>query len=328
MAQVAPNAEQLRMITKVARLYHTRGMRQTEIAESLGISQARVSRLLSAAEENSIVRTVVVVPDGLYGDLEDELEKQFGLLEVHVVDAVGSDESTMVSDLGHAVSSVMEVLPLEAKVIGFTSWSRSLREFAANMRPLQKSSATAVVEMLGGVGPPSVQHEATLATERLARSTGSAPMFLRAPGVVASAEVREAVLNQDSHAQAALKELDTMDIALVGIGHCEIVPPLVAGDNFFSEQQFEMSRKLGAVGQVNLRFINEKGEPIESELDELVIGVTLDQLKKTPRRIGVAGGPSKYDAIYAAVVGGWVNVLVTDVDTARHLLARKGVLID
>ena len=322
------DVEQLRMITKVARLYHTRGMRQTEIAESLGISQARVSRLLSSAEEHDIVRTVVVVPDGLYGELEDQLEKQFGLLEAHVVDAVGSDEATMVSDLGHAVSSVMEVLPLDAKVIGFTSWSRSLREFAASMRPVQKSSATSVVEMLGGVGPPSVQHEATLATETLARNTGSTPMFLRAPGVVASKSVRKAILQQDSHAMAALKELDNMDIALVGIGHCEIVPPLVAGDNFFSEAQFEMSKSLGAVGQVNLRFINEKGEPIESELDELVIGVTLEQLKKTPRRIGVAGGQSKYESIYAALLGGWVNVLVTDVDTARHLLARRGVMID
>ena len=36
----------LRMMTKVARLYHSHGLRQTEIAARLGISQSRVSRLL------------------------------------------------------------------------------------------------------------------------------------------------------------------------------------------------------------------------------------------------------------------------------------------
>ena len=35
--------------------------------------------------------------------------------------------------------------------------------------------------------------------------------------------------------------------------------------------------------------------------------------------MGVAGGPGKYRAIRAALRGGWVNVLVTDLDTARGL---------
>ena len=58
-----------------------------------------------------------------------------------------------------------------------------------------------------------------------------------------------------------------------------------------------------------------------SELDELIVGVTLEQLQRADRVLAVAGGPSKYLAIRAALLGGWVNALVTDLLTAEHLVA-------
>ena len=120
--------DQLRMMTKVSHLYHNRGMVQSEIAKTLGLSQARVSRLLSAAEEADIVRTVVVPPEGLNTDLEERLEKEFGLLEVHVVDASGESDAQRTETLGRALANVFEILPIENKTIGFTSWSRSMRK--------------------------------------------------------------------------------------------------------------------------------------------------------------------------------------------------------
>jgi DNA-binding transcriptional regulator LsrR (DeoR family) len=52
-------------MTKVARLYHEHGVRQPEIAPRLHVSQARISRLLKRAEQEGIVRTTVVVPEGV-----------------------------------------------------------------------------------------------------------------------------------------------------------------------------------------------------------------------------------------------------------------------
>jgi DNA-binding transcriptional regulator LsrR (DeoR family) len=51
-----------------------------------------------------------------------------------------------------------------------------------------------------------------------------------------------------------------------------------------------------------------------------VIGVTLEELKQTPRVIGVAGGKRKVDAIRACLTGGLINVLITDKFTAERLL--------
>lgn len=80
---------------------------------------------------------------------------------------------------------------------------------------------------------------------------------------------------------------------------------------------------LGAVGEVNLRFIDDDGAPIATELDELVVGATLEQIGRAGRRIAVAGGPEKYRAIRAALRGGWTASLLTDATTARHLLDHR-----
>ena len=75
------------------------------------------------------------------------------------------------------------------------------------------------------------------------------------------------------------------------------------------------------MGEVNLRFIDAEGNAIASDLDNVVIGGTLEQLRRCPGRIAVAGGPSKYDAIRGSLRGGWINSLVTDVRTANYVLA-------
>jgi DNA-binding transcriptional regulator LsrR (DeoR family) len=316
-----PDLDQLRMMTKVSHLYHNRGMVQSEIARQLGLSQARVSRLLSAAEEANIVRTIIVPPPGLNSDLEQRLESEFGLLEVHVVDATGEDEKERARTLGRALANVFEIMPIEDKDIGFTSWSNSMRAFVDVLnRPHAK--AKHIIEMLGGVGKPGVQHLATQATESLANLTDATPQFLRVPGVVPSISVKTAILESDNFARSTLEALNHLDIALVGLGNCEIRSEVMAEGNFFTEEQFAKIRSLGAVGEINLRFIDKDGRPVVSELDDLVIGVTLEQIKKADRRIGVSGGEAKRDAALAAVRGGWINVFITDEETAEYLLEQ------
>lgn len=82
----APQLDQLRLLARVARMYHERGLRQPQIAEMLNISQPRVSRLLKQAVEAGIVRTVVSLPSGVYTDLEEELQGRFGLRDAVVVE--------------------------------------------------------------------------------------------------------------------------------------------------------------------------------------------------------------------------------------------------
>lgn len=320
----ADEVDQTRLITKVAWMYHYLKLSQGDIAEKMSLSQSVVSRFLKAAKTNGTVQIHVTVPRGLYIELESALESEYGLREAHVFDVNhGSNESELVRDLGQLLASRLAATGISAEVIGFTSWSRSLRATVAALHNMKVAEAKYVVEMLGDVGDPAEQHDAALSTQRLAEILGAEPRFLRVPGVTPSKEIRDVLVQYDQYVQETLTLLDRVELALVGIGTCEIVAPLVGGDNFFTEKQFIQAKKDGAVGQVNLRFIDEKGLPVQTKLDELIVGVTLNQLKRADRSIGVAGGPTKFRAIRAAIRGGWVNTLVTDVDTAKWLLVNS-----
>ncbi len=253
--------DHLRLVVKVARLYHTHGRRQADIAARLQVSQSRVSRLLAQAEEAGIVRTVVTARPEIHSELEEQVEQHYGLKEVHVFDAVSANEAEFVRDLAYAMAAVLEHTQVGAPTIGFTSWSRTLRQMVGALQPL-RTRTERVVEMLGDLGPPDLQHTAARSTQLLAGLLDAEPVFLRTPGVVPAPQLRELLLGQDVYAREALALLDDLDLAFVGIGTCEVDPPLRAGESYFSHEQLADVRARGAVGQVCLRFLDADGAPV------------------------------------------------------------------
>jgi len=51
------------------------------------------------------------------------------------------------------------------------------------------------------------------------------------------------------------------------------------------------------------------------------MGMAAEQIRAVPRRIAVAGGLDKVSAIRAALLGGWVSVLITDEQVAGQLVS-------
>lgn len=118
-----PGLDELRLLTKVARLYHEKGVRQPQIAETLKLSQARVSRMLKQAESLGIVTTVITMPPGVHGDLEDQLQAHYGLRDVVVVDA---EPAEVRAALGAATAAYLGITLTRGHVVGITSWSESV----------------------------------------------------------------------------------------------------------------------------------------------------------------------------------------------------------
>ena len=312
------DTQQMRLITRVARLHHMQGLRQGAIAETLEISQASVSRFLALAEEHGIVRTIVVPPEGLYPELEDRLAEAYGLRAVYVVD-ITAREGGVELLLGASAARCLSAELQGGPILGLTSWSATLREMARQMESCAGSDIKRVVELLGDLGSPRLQHDAALATQLFARAFDAEPVYLRTPGVMPSAQLRAAAL-ANQHVQNAVKLMDKVDVALVGVGPADIHGSLEPGDNFFSAQQLAEVRASGAVGQLHQRFINAAGEAVLTALDECVVGITLAQLRKVKRKIAVAGGAGKHAALSAALAGKWIDVLVTDVNSANYLM--------
>ena len=56
--------DELRMMLRVAQLYHKDKLKQAEISQNLHVSQATVSRLLKRAEDGGVVRVTITAPRG------------------------------------------------------------------------------------------------------------------------------------------------------------------------------------------------------------------------------------------------------------------------
>ncbi len=312
--------DELRLMVKIARLYHERGIKQNQIALQLDVSQATISRLLKRAEEEQIVQVQVRVPVGAFPEIEDGIEQRYDLKEAIVVDSLGGDDQIL-RDLGAAAAYYLETSLRSGEIIGVSSWSSTLLAMVEALRPFPKQFSAEVVQILGGNGNPGAAEHAVQLVRRLSSIVHGPAYFLPSPGITGSKEAQQAFL-QDPYVREALTRFARVSIALVGIGALDPSQLLYLSGNVFSVQELDQLRKQHAVGDICLRFFDADGNAIKTSLDDRVIGMQLDALRALKRSVGVAGGQAKREAIRGALRGGFINVLITDRRTADWLLEK------
>ena len=309
---------ELRMIARVAQMYHVDNQRQAYIAQHLRISQATVSRMLKRAQEEEIVRTTVVAPSGTYADLEAGLRRKYGLSEAIVVECSEDRDRAIMARIGEAAAHFIEATLQTDEVIGVSSWSETILKMVDNIHPMKSGKAKSVVQTLGGMGDPTVQIHATQLTTRLAKLTGAEAHLLSAPGVAQSREAKLVLLG-DTYVRETMELFEKVTLSIVGIGAIAPSDMLARSGNVFAARELAAVKDAGGVGDIGLRFFDAEGHPVRTPLDERVIGMTLDELSKTDRVIALAGGQSKTRAIHGALKTNVIDLLVTDKFTAGRL---------
>ncbi|MFW5709489.1 MAG: sugar-binding transcriptional regulator [Chloroflexota bacterium] len=313
-------SEEYRLIAKVAYMYHQLDMKQKAIADQLNISQATVSRLLQQAVREGIVRITVTMPTGVYADMESRLCDVYGLKAAIIVDCEDpNDEASIQHHIGSAAAYYIETTIDKNETVGLSSWSSTLLAMVNAMQPLTKPTNARIIQILGGVGNPSAEIYASRLTERFANLVQGSPVYLPAPGVVNSHEMRLALM-ADQFVQQAVNLFDDISLALVGIGSVEPSKLLASSGNVFSSDELKAISEAGAVGDICLRFFDGDGQPVVTTYNDRVISMSLGQLKHARRSVGIAGGARKVPAIRGALRGKWINVLITDRFTAAELL--------
>lgn len=314
----ANSDDQIRFMAKVARMYHERGMRQGEIASELHISQPRVSRLLKRGAELGIIQTTVTLPQGVFTQLEEEIEQKYGLQTAIVVDAEG-DERDINYALGSATAEYLSATLIGTDTVGISSWSASLLASVDAMRPFRSQVVDSVTQVVGGLGNPAVEVLAARLLSQFANLTGAEAVFLPAPGTMAKADATRALL-KDPSVSRVLDLWKRLTLVLVGIGAVQPSEMLRQSGNAVTPEEEAEIIAAGAVGDICLRFFDAEGKPVQSDFNNRIVGIGTEDLLAIPRRVGVAGSSRKHQAIRAAVLGGWVNVLITDIGTAQYLL--------
>lgn len=311
--------EKVKLLIKIAKLYYEENLTQDTIAHKLGMSRPRVSRLMQEAIDTGIVKINISTEPSGYTSIENQLELKFDLLETVVVDVADPDSPEMVArDLGAAGADYFRRLVQDGHKVGLT-WGITSAAMVDKLKSERKSNVT-ILQMVGGLGEPGSDSHAAGLVSRAAMTLGGTFCLMPSPGVVSSIEAAN-LLRSDRYISQTLQMLKSIDMAFVGIGAPTKDSLLMRDESIISWKEMDGLIKAGAVGDICLHFFDADGNAIHTELDDRVIGISLDDIKKIKRVIGIAGGTGKYKAILGAIKGGYVNTLITDIYTARRLLA-------
>jgi DNA-binding transcriptional regulator LsrR (DeoR family) len=309
-----------RLLVKICKQYFEDGLTQQQIANNLRTSRSTVSRLLSKARDEQIIRFSVEVPPGIYPELEKELEQKFGLVEAVVVDTFNNDSQLGVArELGKVAADYLERAVQPDDIIAF-AWGTTMKAMVDSMR--QKPVAgVKVVQMNGGLTPQMTDVHATSLTRNLAARLGGECYILQAPGVVDDRQTQE-ILLADAQVCQVFELAGQANIAFMGIGNIA-AEALWGRAGLLSKEITAELRSLGAVGDIMSRYFDWNGMLVNSSLCQRVVGLPIDQLKRINRRVGIAGGSAKVEAILGALRGKYINVLITDHLTAQELVNHK-----
>jgi deoxyribonucleoside regulator len=308
------------LMARVASLYHEEGLTQEEISQRVRVSRSTVSRLLSDARELGIVEIRIRHPLARSPVLEKALKERFSLKATRVLAEEGLEYHEMVHRLGALAAEYLHDELYAEALLGLT-WGRAVSEVVHAMRR-PGNFAVHVVQLAGSVGRMGPERDGLELARRLAGVLGGRCLYMRAPIIVKTAELCQALMD-DPELRETLNAGKKADFVIAGIGSVATEHSTVVEAGYLSGEELSQLADAGAVGDIASRHFDAQGKECRVDLNDRVIGLSLEQLRAIPRVVGVAGGAWKTQAILGALNGGLVDVLVTDRATAE-LALRSG----
>lgn len=300
------------LLYKATWYYYVDNMTQKEIAEQLGISRMRVVKLLSRAKDEGIVQFKINRNAEVRVGLEDALRNRFHLKDVFIVP---STKENINDNIAKGAAQYLEDKIEEDALINFGYGDTISRTI--NHLIYTSDKPISLVTLSGGVS--YYTNSIKLGTH--SRPTSSVmPAFhvLPAPLLASTREVADILMNEKS-VKNILEMTKVSTMSIVGIG-AVTNSATIFKYNIVNDNDLTLLKMQGAVGDILSQFYDKDGKIIESEIHNKLVSVTLDSLRDSQETIGVAGGQEKLQAIYSALVGGYLNILITDEDTAQGLL--------
>lgn len=302
-------------LAHAAFLYYVQGLSQMEVAKQLGVTRSNVSRMLTAAREQYIVKFEIAYPLDRDPVLEQRLLAKFsedGIAEVIVVP--GRETGVAMSSrgllaVGQAGCGWLDKNLRDGQLLGLC-WGSTV-EAMVDSAHFNRRVDVEVVQLAGELSIDSRFSGHDL-VRNLAEKLGGRYRYFNAPATTQD-EAAAAALIQSEQVASALALARTSDVAVLGIGAYGM-----DSSNLFlqragaSEDEIREAVARGAVGQISGRFYDSSGKQLDLSINRRIISLDLDDLRDIDTVVAVASGDIKAQAVSAAVRGGLVNVLIVD----------------
>ncbi len=306
-------------LVRVAWLYYQEELTQAEIGERMGLSRVTVNRLLREARQSGIVEIKIRSDLTSSYPLAKQLVDRYALKDVFVSQAA-MEGSEGYSGLAKEAALVLEqrLAPGVTIGVGIGRTIAYLPDFIRPSQPIQCRFTTLTGGLDLKTASPSHSFDVI---HRLASLTGGKSFYIPAPSFVSGVTTRDVLLNDPLIAQS-LDVARNCDVAIFSVGSADY-SALLYRSGLLAESDLADLRDRQAVGDVLGRFFDAKGCELDVDINRRIIGLTMDELRKIPIKILVAGGSIKRSAIRGLLISQGANVLVTDLNTAQWLASTS-----
>jgi DNA-binding transcriptional regulator LsrR (DeoR family) len=251
-------------------------------------------------------------------ELEARLKAVFGIQEAIVIPAVGETSSSILNAIGTVSAAFLLERLRDGDVLGI-SGGTAVNAVVQAIEPT-RSYQVEVVPILGAVQGQLTTDMNYLATH-LAERLGGKAFQLHAPAFVDTPEHRE-TLRSIGPVKEILDIARRANIALLGVGTVDAESSRFVQFTALSAADMEkIAETSGGVGEIGAYVYDIEGRPCAHEYADRVIGLTLEELRGIPFRIGMAATAAKALPLYGALRGGYLHALITDEAAACGILA-------
>jgi deoxyribonucleoside regulator len=307
------------LLISVAKLYYVEGLSQQEIADRISVSRPTVSNLLKRCKEEGIVEVRIKETNSLAYVLQRELKSAFGLRDVVVVPS-GPDESLTVEEIGRAAAEQLVRSLRDGSRIGI-SWGVTTYKAVMALNVAPKYQNIEVCQLVGALGSIDPIHDGYELARTLAMKLNGTFTTIQAPGVVSSVEAKAYFMREPGIA-AAIEKARAVDVAILSVSSDEPESSSLVRAGFITgEESAEISRK-GSVGHSCGLHFDLDGNLFPSPLNDRIVGISSEDLRRIPEVILAACGTGKAYAILGALRSGLYHVLAIDEAAALKILAE------
>ena len=303
---------------RAAWLYYHEDLTQAEIAQEMDLSRSTVTRLLQRAKSEGLVQISLNVSSATF-KAERDLEHAYGLRKVRIVP--DSDDDSMQKRWLGRVAAELLVEMVNGQSTVAVSWGTTMQAMADSLVGQQTVAGVQIVSLLGGL------HNATRGTntyevaKQLSQYFNATARALHAP-VYVQDQATALGLASNPGIEDVLELARNASIVVFSVGAMHHETTMFKLGYINAEQEKFLLRH-GAVGDIACRWIDRNGKPIKLPSSINPTGISLQELKKIPQRLAVAGGDLKHEVILAGLRGGFITILVTDERTAAYLLENR-----
>jgi DNA-binding transcriptional regulator LsrR (DeoR family) len=303
------------VVTWAAWLYYIDQMTQIDVAKVLGVSRASVVNYLQEARERGLVSIQFDQKSISETVISKSLQAKYKLSGCVVIPKA-VEESNLSERLGVAAARVLLGMLKSNDVIS-VAWGKTVLAAAQSIPRSQLDNLT-VVQVVGSFHS-TVEFSPEFCTSVLANRLNARCMNFLAPAILSSKHLKEELLKEEVLVNQ-FKTIKSSRIIVFGIGELDLQSTVVR-TGFLKATERERYLAQGAIGTILGRMLNEQGQQIYTEMDDRMIGVSLDEIKSIPCRLAVAGGSQKVEVVRATLRGQYPTHLVTDYETANALLS-------